>query len=63
MEDRAKYYGYCNEKLYHELDIMEIIKVGRITKFLNKIYLRKYQKDLIQYFSEYEAELPRVEEK
>ena len=34
-KQRGEYYDNANEKLYHEIDIIEIVKLGRITKLLS----------------------------
>ena len=37
-----------------ETDFFKFIKLLRVTEFLSKIMLRKYQRDLVPYFKKYQ---------
>ena len=43
-------------KLFGEIDIYEIIQSARISRFAIKLILKKYHKQLVKYFREYNAE-------
>lgn len=42
IDKEFELYNEVTEKLYREIDILEMAKVNRLTKFLGQIYLRKY---------------------
>ena len=37
-----------------ETDFFKFIKLLRVTEFLSKVMLRKYQRDLVPYFKKYQ---------
>lgn len=56
LKYRNNLYSLAQKKLYGELNILEIISNHRIGRFIHKLFIKKYQRELIRYFKIYNAE-------
>ena len=50
---RDRLFKDAKNKLYEEIDILEIIKKLRVNKFVSEIVLKPRQRDLVNFFEEY----------
>ena len=53
-QNRAKRHALAEEHLAKETDFFKFIKLLRVTQFMSKIVLRKYQRQLVPYFKKYQ---------
>lgn len=52
-ELRYKAHKEATDRLAGEMDLLDLIKTGRITKFLSQFQIRRNQRQLVHYFRNY----------
>lgn len=49
MPKTWKYYKTATRKLYEEIDLLEVVKQLRISKFMSLAFLNTNQRDLVKF--------------
>ena len=53
MDKDEKLFIRAKKKLYTEIDLLEVIKQLRISRFVSQMYLTHHQRELVKFFRSY----------